>query len=172
MQNKIRRKWVTHKSPGNFAGVTWQPGWERVWGQMDTCVCTAEPLCWTPEATTALLIGYTSKQNKQVKTYSNNEEHPKPNNLRKHLFHRRKANGITQKTAQPQVDHQRNANASHFPLLFSSILHSTLIRCCQCSITRFTLTSELNVAFLFNYSCFIIFCQLFFFFARKINAFS
>lgn len=93
------RKRVTHKSPGNSAGVTWQPGREQVWGQMDTCVRRAEPLCWTLEATTALLTGYTSKQNKQVKKNINNEEHPTPNNLRKHLFHRRTADGITQTAA-------------------------------------------------------------------------
>ena len=45
----------------------WQPGWEGVWGRMDTCICVAESLHCLPETKTALLIGYTPIQNKNVK---------------------------------------------------------------------------------------------------------
>ena len=45
--------------------VMWQPPWEGVWGRMDTCVRMAESLCYSPETITALLIGYTSIQNKK-----------------------------------------------------------------------------------------------------------
>jgi len=37
-----------------------QPGWEGFCGRMDTCLCMTEPLCCSPETTTALLIGYSS----------------------------------------------------------------------------------------------------------------
>ena len=43
----------------------WQPGWEGVWGRMDTCICMAEYLCRPPETITALLIGCTPIQNKE-----------------------------------------------------------------------------------------------------------
>ena len=36
-----------------------------IWRRMDTCVCTAESLHCSPEATTALLIGYSPIQNKK-----------------------------------------------------------------------------------------------------------
>ena len=35
-----------------------QPGWEGVWGRMDTCICIAESLCCSPKTTTTLFIGY------------------------------------------------------------------------------------------------------------------
>ena len=41
--------------------------YRAAWGQMDTCICTAEPLCCTPETITTLLTGYTSKQNEKLK---------------------------------------------------------------------------------------------------------
>ena len=31
-----------------------------VWGRMDTCICMAESLCYSPETIMTLLIGYTS----------------------------------------------------------------------------------------------------------------
>ena len=37
--------------------VTWQPGWEGIWGRRDTCVCMAESLCCSPETITTSLIG-------------------------------------------------------------------------------------------------------------------
>ena len=37
-----------------------------VWGRMDTCICMAEFLCYWPETSTTLLIGYTPTQNKKV----------------------------------------------------------------------------------------------------------
>ena len=36
-----------------------------VWGRIDTCTCTAESLCHSPETITALLICYTPIQNKK-----------------------------------------------------------------------------------------------------------
>ena len=39
----------------------------RVWGRMDTCVCMAEYLCYSPETVTTLLTGYTPIQNKKLK---------------------------------------------------------------------------------------------------------
>ena len=38
-----------------------------VWERMDTCVCMAESLCYSPENITTLLIGYTPIQNKKFK---------------------------------------------------------------------------------------------------------
>ena len=38
-----------------------------VWGTMDTCISTAESLDYSPQTITTLLIGYTSKQNKELK---------------------------------------------------------------------------------------------------------
>ena len=35
-----------------------------IWGRVDTCVCNAESLCGQYEATTMLLISYTSIKNK------------------------------------------------------------------------------------------------------------
>ena len=40
---------------------------QRNWGRMDTCICVAESLHCLPETMTALLIGYTPKQNKKFK---------------------------------------------------------------------------------------------------------
>ena len=33
-------------------------GGDGVWGRMNTCVCMAEPIRWSPETITTLLIGY------------------------------------------------------------------------------------------------------------------
>ena len=49
---------------GTLLSVMWQPPWDGVWGRMDSCVCMAESLCYSPETITTLLIGYTSIQNK------------------------------------------------------------------------------------------------------------
>ena len=35
-----------------------QPGWEGIWGRMDTCICMAESLHCSPETITTLLFGY------------------------------------------------------------------------------------------------------------------
>ena len=40
-----------------------QPGWEGVWGRMNTCICTAESLHRSPETITTSSIGYTLIQN-------------------------------------------------------------------------------------------------------------
>ena len=61
-------KWITNKdllhSTGNSAKC-YVPAWmgKGVWGRMDTCVCMAESLHYSPETTTTLLIGYTPIQN-------------------------------------------------------------------------------------------------------------
>ena len=44
---------------GILLNVMWQPGWEGVWGRMDTCICMAESLCCLSETITTWLIGYT-----------------------------------------------------------------------------------------------------------------
>ena len=36
----------------------WLTGGGEVWGRMDTCICIAESLCFSPETTTTLFIGY------------------------------------------------------------------------------------------------------------------
>ena len=38
-----------------------------VQGRMDTCICMAESLCYSPETITTLLISYTLIQNKKLK---------------------------------------------------------------------------------------------------------
>ena len=50
---------------GTLLNVMSQPGWEGVGGRMDTCTGMAESHCCPPETTTAMLIGYTSTQNKK-----------------------------------------------------------------------------------------------------------
>ena len=39
----------------------------EVWGRMDTCLCTAEPLCCSPETITTLLVSYSPTPNKPFK---------------------------------------------------------------------------------------------------------
>ena len=39
---------------GTLLDVMWQPGWEGIWGRMDTCVGMAEPLYCPPETITTL----------------------------------------------------------------------------------------------------------------------
>ena len=39
------------------------------WGRMDSGICVAESLCYSPEMTTVLLIGYTPIQNKKFKVW-------------------------------------------------------------------------------------------------------
>lgn len=45
----------------------WQLDGMGIWGRVDTRVCNAESLCGQYEATTILLISYTSVKNKKVK---------------------------------------------------------------------------------------------------------
>ena len=47
----------------------WQAGWEGSFGEMGTHRCVAESLFCSLETITALFIGYTSKQNKELKNY-------------------------------------------------------------------------------------------------------
>lgn len=41
-----------------------EPGWDRGWERMDTCVCMVESLCCSTKTTTILLIGYIPTQSK------------------------------------------------------------------------------------------------------------
>ena len=54
---------------GTLLNVLWQPGWEGLWGRvdLDTCICTAESFCSSPETVTTFLISYTPIQNKKLK---------------------------------------------------------------------------------------------------------
>ena len=45
----------------------WQPGWEEIWGRMDTCVRMADSFHCSSETITALLISSTPVQNKKLK---------------------------------------------------------------------------------------------------------
>ena len=40
-----------------------------LWGRMGICICMAESLCYSPETTKTLLIGYTPIQNKKFKVW-------------------------------------------------------------------------------------------------------
>ena len=51
---------------GTLLSVMWQPGWEGVWGSMDTSICGAESLHYSPETITTLLIGYTPMQTNKL----------------------------------------------------------------------------------------------------------
>ena len=65
MYTLLYLKWITKTccvAHGTLLSVMCQPGWEEVWGRMDTCVGMAESLCRSPE-TTMLLISYTPIQN-------------------------------------------------------------------------------------------------------------
>ena len=56
---------------GTLLNVTWHSGGEGSWGRIDMCICTAE----SPEAITALLIGYTPIQIKSLKENSSRSLH-------------------------------------------------------------------------------------------------
>ena len=64
-------EWITSKdllhstwnSDQCYGASCWEGGLGEK-GYVDTCVCIAESLCWSPETTTRLLIGYTPVQNK------------------------------------------------------------------------------------------------------------
>ena len=45
----------------------WQPGWEGVWGRMDTCMCMIESIGCLPATITTPLIGYTPIPSKKLK---------------------------------------------------------------------------------------------------------
>ena len=49
---------------GILLSVMWQPGWEGGWGRMDTCICMAEALCWSPETITTLFVNRLSPSTK------------------------------------------------------------------------------------------------------------
>ena len=52
------RKLFHPQGPGEYPSSCHflQPGWEGIWGRMDTCICMAESLQCSPETTTTLLI--------------------------------------------------------------------------------------------------------------------
>lgn len=52
-----------------------------VWGRMDTHVCRAESLRWSPEAATTLLPGFTPIQNKKLKLGGKKKSTPSNNNV-------------------------------------------------------------------------------------------
>ena len=41
---------------GTLLNAMWKPGWEEIWGRIDTCICMAESLCCLPETTKILFI--------------------------------------------------------------------------------------------------------------------
>ena len=53
-------KWITSKdllsSTGTLLSVMWLPGWEGNLGEMDSFVCSAESLQWSPETITTLSV--------------------------------------------------------------------------------------------------------------------
>ena len=49
-----------------YSAFMCQSGGEGSWGRMDTRICIAESLCYSPETTTTLLTGYTPIQNKKL----------------------------------------------------------------------------------------------------------
>ena len=52
-----------------FYVPAWMGG--RFWGRMETRICMAESLRWSPETATVLLISYTPIQNKKFKVWKN-----------------------------------------------------------------------------------------------------
>ena len=62
MYTLLYLKWIPTRTyclaQGTLFNVMCQPGWEGVWGRMDTCICIAESLCCSPKTTTTLFIGY------------------------------------------------------------------------------------------------------------------
>ena len=44
----------------------WQPRWKGKLGEMNTCICMAEPLHCSPQTIITLLIGYTQKKKKKL----------------------------------------------------------------------------------------------------------
>ena len=63
VHTRLYLKWITSKgllfSTGILLNVTWQPGWEWIWGRTDTWTCMLESLCCPPETITTVLISYT-----------------------------------------------------------------------------------------------------------------
>ena len=53
-------KWIANRDLlySTLLNVMCRPGWEGVWGRMDTRICMAESLRCSPESTTTLLISY------------------------------------------------------------------------------------------------------------------
>ena len=55
---------LTTRNSAQSYVAAWTGG---VWGRMDTCICMAESLHYSPETITILLIDYTPIQNKKLK---------------------------------------------------------------------------------------------------------
>ena len=71
MYTLLYLKWITNKdllysteNSAQWAAWMWGFG-----GRMDTCICTAESFCSSPEAITTLLTGYTPIQNNLKKKF-------------------------------------------------------------------------------------------------------
>ena len=69
---RVRHDWATNTHKQYFAIRTWTI-LRRAWGRMDTSICMAESLCYSPAITTTLLINYTPIQDKRLKK---NLDHP------------------------------------------------------------------------------------------------
>ena len=67
MSTRLYLKWITIKDPLQSTGKSAQCYVEAdgrgVWERMDTCICMAEFLCYSPETVTSLLLDYTPVQN-------------------------------------------------------------------------------------------------------------
>ena len=77
-----------------------QPGWEGVWGRMDTCICMAKSLCCSPETITTLLISYTPIQNTKFKVWGK-EGKKKKQMVMSDVPLRRRARNAVQSCVQP-----------------------------------------------------------------------
>ena len=76
MSTLLYLKWITNK---DLLYSTWNSvqchvqclDRRGVWERMNTCICMAKSFHCSPETTTALLIGYTPRQNKKFKKKKN-----------------------------------------------------------------------------------------------------
>ena len=71
-------KWITNKAllvaHETMLSAMWQPGWEGVWGRMETCIWMAQILCCSSETITTLLISYILiKKVKKIKCITNKD---------------------------------------------------------------------------------------------------
>ena len=56
-------KWITYKNnncraQGTLCNVMWQPGWEGSLERMDTSICMAEALSYSPETITIFFVNW------------------------------------------------------------------------------------------------------------------
>lgn len=62
-----------------------EPGWDRGWERMDTCVCMVESLCYSTKTTTTLLTGYIPTQSKNFKIKINLKKKNLPENSQDYI---------------------------------------------------------------------------------------